>query len=402
MAALIDFDHSLLFANNSNHTDTFNIPEYLGFISCVISATFYGTNFIPVKKFETGDGVFFQWVLCNAIFIVGLVIQIIRMSRFYSFVMVGGAIWATGNICVVPIIKTIGLGLGLCVWGSINLLVGWATGRFGLFGLDASVPNHIGMNYAGVCIAVFSSVIYSLVKPEVSKTSLEMTVEVLSEDTEPLLSTNQDNIQSRRHSGSLYGSNSEDILVFNKRRSSSSMSKTNENRGKSQDADETILDRMSPLTQKIVGLSLSVFSGVMYGAQFTPAIYVQQRVSGASQNSLDYVFAHFCGIYLTSTIFFVIYIVYKRNKPNVFPRVILPGLVSGAMWGIATAGWFLANESLSEPVSFPIIATLPGGIALALGILVFREIRGRRNILVSLLAMSFTITGAVLAGMSKS
>ncbi|XP_071087066.1 transmembrane protein 144-like isoform X1 [Haliotis cracherodii] len=400
MASLIDFNHGLLFANNSNGT-TPDVPQYLGFISCAVSATFYGTNFIPVKKFETGDGMFFQWVLCNAIFIVGLVIQIVRTSQFYSLVMVGGAIWATGNICVVPIIKTIGLGLGLCVWGSINLLVGWATGRFGLFGLKASIPNDIGMNYAGVSIAVFSSVIYSLVKPEISPTRLEMTVSV-SEDTEPLLNENQQNIQTRRHSGSLYGSNSEDILVFNKRRSSSSMSKSNDNGGESKMEDDTLLDRMSPVTKKIVGLSLSVFSGVMYGAQFMPAIYVQEHHERASQNSLDYVFAHFCGIYLTSTVYFVLYIIYKRNQPLVYPKVILPGLVSGAMWGIATAGWFIANAALSEPVSFPIISTIPGGIALALGIIVFREIRGLRNILISLVAMSFTVTGAVLAGMSKS
>ncbi|XP_071087067.1 transmembrane protein 144-like isoform X2 [Haliotis cracherodii] len=371
MASLIDFNHGLLFANNSNGT-TPDVPQYLGFISCAVSATFYGTNFIPVKKFETGDGMFFQWVLCNAIFIVGLVIQIVRTSQFYSLVMVGGAIWATGNICVVPIIKTIGLGLGLCVWGSINLLVGWATGRFGLFGLKASIPNDIGMNYAGVSIAVFSSVIYSLVKPEISPTRLEMTVSV-SEDTEPLLNE-----------------------------SSSSMSKSNDNGGESKMEDDTLLDRMSPVTKKIVGLSLSVFSGVMYGAQFMPAIYVQEHHERASQNSLDYVFAHFCGIYLTSTVYFVLYIIYKRNQPLVYPKVILPGLVSGAMWGIATAGWFIANAALSEPVSFPIISTIPGGIALALGIIVFREIRGLRNILISLVAMSFTVTGAVLAGMSKS
>ena len=34
-----------------------------------------------------------------------------------------------GNVCVVPIIKTIGLGLGICVWGTFNLLSGWASGR---------------------------------------------------------------------------------------------------------------------------------------------------------------------------------------------------------------------------------------------------------------------------------
>ena len=41
-----------------------------------------------------------------------------------------GFLWATGNMCVVPVIKTIGLGLGLLIWGSFNLLSGWASGRY--------------------------------------------------------------------------------------------------------------------------------------------------------------------------------------------------------------------------------------------------------------------------------
>lgn len=35
----------------------------------------------------------------------------------------------TGNIAVVPIIKTIGLGLGMLIWGSFNALTGWASSR---------------------------------------------------------------------------------------------------------------------------------------------------------------------------------------------------------------------------------------------------------------------------------
>jgi hypothetical protein len=44
--------------------------------------------------------------------------------------MVGGAIWCTGNMCVVPVIKTIGLAMGLLIWGTLNLIAGWATGRY--------------------------------------------------------------------------------------------------------------------------------------------------------------------------------------------------------------------------------------------------------------------------------
>ena len=33
-----------------------SIPQYLGFIACGVAVLFFGSNFIPVKQFKTGDG----------------------------------------------------------------------------------------------------------------------------------------------------------------------------------------------------------------------------------------------------------------------------------------------------------------------------------------------------------
>ena len=53
--------------------------------------------------------------------------------------------------------------------------------------------------------------------------------------------------------------------------------------------------------------------------------------------AIDYTFGLFTGILMTSTFYFVTYAIYKRNKPVLYPKIILPGLVSGIMWGIATS-----------------------------------------------------------------
>ena len=37
--------------------------------------------------------------------------------------MVGGMLWAIGNVTVVPIIHLIGLGLGVLLWGKENLFL---------------------------------------------------------------------------------------------------------------------------------------------------------------------------------------------------------------------------------------------------------------------------------------
>lgn len=39
-----------------NTTDNSTYPEYVGFITAGIAVIFYGSNFVPVKKFDTGDG----------------------------------------------------------------------------------------------------------------------------------------------------------------------------------------------------------------------------------------------------------------------------------------------------------------------------------------------------------
>ena len=36
----------------------------LGYIGVAVAVLFFGSNFIPIKKYETGDGVFFQFVVC--------------------------------------------------------------------------------------------------------------------------------------------------------------------------------------------------------------------------------------------------------------------------------------------------------------------------------------------------
>ena len=55
-------------------------PAGVGYLAVAIAVLFFGSNFVPVKRYDTGDGMFFQWVMCCAIFIVGLVVQLILFA----------------------------------------------------------------------------------------------------------------------------------------------------------------------------------------------------------------------------------------------------------------------------------------------------------------------------------
>ncbi|KAI1887463.1 hypothetical protein AGOR_G00190560 [Albula goreensis] len=336
-----------------------------GFVSCIVSVLFFGSNFVPVKKIDTGDGMFFQWVLCAAIWTVSLVANIIlRCPTFWPLAMLGGAIWATGNITVVPILKTIGLGLGILIWGSFNLLMGWASSRFGWFGIDPEEVAKPVLNYCGAGLCFLSAIIFFFVKTDVQRTT--------SPEETPLL------IDSRINAEGLVSS------------------------------DDSWIDTLSPKAKRLLGSVLATFSGLLYGSSFIPVLHIKNHAArndttfaGASQFDLDYVFAQFSGIFLTSTVYFLIYCAIMKNKPKVYSRAILPGFVSGVMWAIATCCWFLANTYLSAVVSFPIVTAGPGLIAAVWGVLVFKEVKGFRNCLILALAFCTVLAGALLTAFSK-
>ncbi|KAH1170222.1 hypothetical protein KIL84_001207 [Mauremys mutica] len=346
---------------NSNGTDL-----TIGFTSSAIAVFLFGTNFVPVKKFDTGDGMFFQWILCAAIWIVSLVVNLIQKSpRFWPLAMVGGSVWATGNITVVPIVKTIGLGLGLLIWASFNLLTGWASSRFGWFGIDPEEVSKPILNYIGAGLSVLSTIIFLFVKSEVqsSSASLEVT---------PLLRERSVN-------------NSENTY-----------------------SDASWVDSLSPVRKRVIGCTLAVVAGIFYGSSFVPVLYIKDHgrrngtvYTGASQFDLDYVFAHFSGIFLTSTIYFLIYCAVMKNKPKVYPEAIIPGFVAGVLWAIANCCWFIANHYLSAVVSFPIITAGPGFVAAMWGVLVFKEIKGLKNYLLLAVAFCVILAGSLSTAFSK-
>ncbi|MCI4395059.1 hypothetical protein PGIGA_G00175960 [Pangasianodon gigas] len=360
MELLLDPSH--LLRDSSNGTNTTDLTY--GFVSCAVSVLFYGSNFVPVKKIDTGDGMFFQWVLCAAIWTVSMIANIILSSpKFWPLAMLGGAIWATGNVTVVPILKTIGLGLGLLIWATFNLLMGWASSRFGWFGIEPEKVTKPILNYCGAGLCLLSAIVFFFVKSDVQRSAT-------SEET-PLLIDSTVNTDPQTSS------------------------------------DNSWVDMLPPFTKRLVGSGLAVVAGLLYGSSFIPMLYIKNHADqqdsqfvGASQFDLDYVFAHFSGIFLTSTVYFVIYCAFKKNKPQVFPKAVLPGFVSGVMWGVATCCWFLANHYLKPVVSFPIITTVPGLIAALWGVMVFKEVQGLRNYLVLILAFCMIVTGALLTGFS--
>ncbi|VDD81952.1 unnamed protein product [Mesocestoides corti] len=317
----------------------FNTPA-AGWVAIIICSVCFGTNLIPVKKFDMGDGAAFQWLMCTGILLVGIIV----VPQFYPLAMVGGALWATGNSLTVIIIEAIGLSLGILIWSIANMLFGFTTSRyeFGVFGIPPKIPSKPSMNYVGVAIA----------------------------DAE---------------SGAV----------------ESNEAPQHQRQGKCCGLGLVPISQMPSGVRRALGIILAVIAGSFYGNTFVPTIYIQKCVEGASQAGLDYVFANFVGIWLASTVIFIIYGLGKRNKPWLPAKeAILPALSSGVLWGLAQSAWFIANAALGEPITFPVVTTCPAVIATLVGVLVFREIRGKRNYIILSVAICVTITGVIINALS--
>ncbi|KAL1529473.1 hypothetical protein AB1Y20_000420 [Prymnesium parvum] len=386
------------------------VSKGIGYICSLVAVLFFGSNYVPVKRFETYDGMFYQWVMCSAIWIWGLLLQLVLLSseevfnvsvngtvndfnqtalvnserpdaysvKFFPFAALGGALWSTGNIMSVPVINSIGLSMGLLIWGASNMLMGWATGAFGLFGVDKSPLAHPELNYAGVALAVVALAIYSQIKTSLAKSSDTSNVEPLRADD----------------AGKLVEDGRADEIM------STTIS------------PETFLDLSPPgdgpsaTMKRLGGIAMAIAAGLLFGNNFTPPTYMQDNNEGPDGKSvisvLSYVFSHFTGIFAMSTFWFLLYCAAMKSNPRINPRLVIPGFISGIMWAVASTCWFVANRSLDMSIAFPIITSGPGIVSALWGVFVFGEIKGKRNYVMLSGSILLSITGCVLIALSSS
>jgi len=376
----------------------------LGFICAAISVFGFGTNFIPVKKYEMGDGMFFQLTQALGIFTVGIVVQIIRgyHSVFQPWAMVGGFIWSTGNCLCTPIIQCIGMALGLLIWSACNMITGWCMGEWGLFGVTKSEPpSYPWLNVVGALVALVATSIYFFVKP----------VEQDNVPKSPGVQEGYKQLPSTQIPTAA-GSDGDAGIDKNKQTRLEVANRISDPLVKYQQTAH-ILGRTSWVDdlkhKRLTGLFMAFVAGVLFGTNMAPPTHLMDdhvHIDGNklhnSTHGIDYVFSHFTGIIITSLMWFLGYCALQDNNPQVNNRVILPGWISGVVWGIAQACWFIANDNLGITTAYPIITTGPGIVASLWGVCVFGEVKGKRNLSVLMVAFFLSFIAVAMITLSKT
>lgn len=341
----------------------------IGYLCCIVSVLGFGSNYIPVKRVDVKDGVFFSFCLTLGVLLTGLVQwACFGFYKFEPFAMLGGAIWAVGNACVPFIIQNCGLGTGQLVWSVTNMCTGWATGTFGWFGKEKDTVQYFGLNVFGVILAVLSLAPFAFMRKE--ETPEDSSAEPAATKP-PLLDTE-----------------SPDPIVM-------------------QQVDRDQARQLAPAQAEqtgkfLVGFIVALIAGVFMGSNFDPPTYLQQiGPPEHSSNSMDYVISHFCGIVLATAVYLGVSFGVKGSEMYFGKEVILPGILSGILWGIAQIGWFKANTVLSYVIAFPIIVATPGVLASIWGIVLFGENRGRRNLSLLCCVIGLQVVGVSIIALSK-
>jgi len=171
------------------------------------------------------------------------------------------------------------------------------------------------------------------------------------------------------------------------------------------DAD-SILNKLTSRQREILGICMALFAGVCYGTCFCPIQYVMKHHKHDdkfSQQLQDYAFTHYCGILLTSMAYFMVYVLYMKNKPQVNNEAILPSIMSGFVWAIAQTCFFIATDknNLGTDTAFPIVSGSPQVVASLWGVVVFREITNMKDLILLACAVIVCVSGVVGIGLSK-
>ena len=415
------------FFSSSSQEEGDNKKAWFGFIGCLFCVIGYGSSYIPVKRYVTGDGFFYQMFLALGVWFVGLWVNVVQgFPKVNGIVLLGGAIWSIGNFLAVYTVQLIGFALGIPLYNVWLLIVGWSTGTFGL-GIKKNKVSVPALNYVGVVVAIIAVILYIFVNGDDGSSDDDKKKKKGSDKEKRAGSPGEydDNPNRSTSPAPLKGNyeRSEDgIEIVDLPRSPRTTPSLDENGGEEEKlesikekeerelraAEEAMhsglsdfIQGLGPRSKRVAGIILSIITGVCFSVNFIPAQHLIDYDDDASKDQLDYIFTHFSGFLLMTLVAFLGYCLCMKNRPIVYPRLAFPAFISGVLVGLAQVGWYIGNKNLSFNITFPINTSGPSVVASLWGILVFKEIRGFKQLTLVTIAIVVSVVGVILITLSK-
>lgn len=398
-----------------------------GYLGALIAVFFFGSCYVPAKKYPTYDGIIFQWFMCSGILMVGLVWGLLSnnwsqyaKAGLFTFPegILGGASFAIANLLIPTVVNNLGLGVGFMLWNATNITMGYLISRLGLLGVEKTIPSHPWLSLFGICFMLGSIGVYGMIKPTLivetpraRKRSDESTVSTKASWNEcsPLLPL--EHTPTQHHS-----STTAKVLTCISTAEDESLKQALlhpelPNFGPYMMPADTsehvaLIDRAAEKKRKIIGMFIAVLVGGFLSCCLVPYANWQQRCKPsattelviATCNPLNFVFSQCLGIYLTSTVVFLLYsafhrFVLRRSMPR---SVMRPAYMCGVLWAIGLTGQLYSMGALGFDQAYPLSSIGPAMVSMFWSAWYFNEIQGTQNQITLAVATSMVCIGMAL------
>ncbi|CAJ1420823.1 unnamed protein product [Effrenium voratum] len=436
----------------------------LGFLAVLASALFYGSYFVPAKKYDIRDGLVFQWYQCSGIMLAGLICAMVRnvwaddfrSSGFYVAPegLISGSIFVIGNIVATISVKACGLGNYYTVHQLSNLGLTFAIGVYGKnVGVQAEPPKEIGLAFLGFVFVLLgmTPVMFmekdgAMAEPkEMAKATPVMAelpmahskrsvtdlfhetgaISAIPEHSEvgvssrladritrpaKLLIPDFREVNSLTWDGTLGRPQLHDEPLSPPLSCLGDMSMVAK-----EVSSEYTSSQISPAAEPLLapeddgfrkwvgGLLLSLVAGVLYSAMYVPQLLWKTRLQleGYKADGIDFFYSMTVGVYVTSTAWLLCGGAYRKYlRQSMEKSVLRPALLSGLLYGCAVLCFLYAMMVLPYAIGYAL--GCGGGLAVSLlwGVLAFGEASSRHNKLCVMWSFLGVCIGIILLGAS--
>jgi len=279
----------------------------------------------------------------------------------------------------------------------VNLIVGYCIGRFGLFGVARLAGNLIFCDIG--CLLILLS-FFMMVFVEAGHDDDETDSDADSEESsegQPVQATETENMSQGVTASecdlnfmsvggfSVFGAPADKHV----RLAPEKVERRDSMRRRS------TLDTLKPGARKVVGVSLAVVAGALCGVQGVPATLWEKEHPDV--HAFAVALPQCFGIWVCSSVLLMLYSSLAAVRGVKLKKsVIGPAYASGCIWGVGFACMMKGIKYLGYSVGYTLDAVGPILVSSLLSVFVFREISGKKQLVIYFGAFSLQLVGVVL------
>ncbi|GFH59138.1 hypothetical protein CTEN210_15614 [Chaetoceros tenuissimus] len=315
--------------------------------------------------------------------------------EYTNWGIVSGILWVSGGVCGIFGIRNAGLAVSVGTWSCITVLISFS---WGIFFFDEQV-NSIWSTAFGVMMLVLGFIgmaYFSSGSNSGSSDAIgsEQTLELSTDLNEPLLNADSEDIEN----GDQHSSNT----ATNNENEQTQDGQTLENASRKQDDENTIIFLGIKWERRLLGLIGAACDGLLGGSNLIP-----MKLAPKIDRGIDYVISFGVGAAIATLLGWLLYFLVNSYKTKSFhdgykalpslhvDKILLPGVLSGTLWSIGNVSQILSVTFLGESIGMSIVQSqmIVSGL---LGIILFHEIKGKKDIACWVLSAVVTFMGIVL------